>query len=393
MKAPATLNARFCETVTRPGRYGDGRGGYGLCLNVKRMANGRTSKTWVQRIRPDGKPTYIGLGRYPLVSLADARKRALENAKSIAKGIDPRTGGIPTFAAALEAVLAIRRGTWRDGGKSEAQWRATLRDFAGRLMSKRVDSIQSGDVLGVVGPIWTAKRATAANVKGRIAKVMDWAIAQGHRTDNPVHAIAAALPKNGGRAEHLKSVPYTAAGDAVRRVRETGAYPTAKLAFEFLVLTAARSGEVRGARWDEIDMDAATWVVPAERMKIGREHRIPLSPRALAVLDEAREYADGSGLVFPSARGLTMQDVALSRIAKKADIDGTVHGMRTSFRMWAAERTNTPREVAEFALAHVVGDVAERAYQRSDLFERRRDLMDRWARYLDAELATVRAIA
>ena len=168
----------------------------------------------------------------------------------------------------------------------------------------------------------------------------------------------------------------------MNRVRASGAYPTTKLAFALLVLTATRSGEVRQARIEEFDLDGATWTIPGDRTKTGRPHRVPLSDAALDVLREARQYADGSGLAFPSARGLTMSDMTLSKLIKELGINAVPHGFRSSFRMWAAERTNIPREVAEFALGHVVGDEAERAYQRSDLFERRRDLMDAWARYL-----------
>ena len=167
------------------------------------------------------------------------------------------------------------------------------------------------------------------------------------------------------------------------RVRASAAYPTTKLAFELLVLTATRSGEVRRARREEVDLDAAVWTIPGERTKTGRPHRIPLSPRALDVLREAEAYRDRTGLVFPSARGLVMSDMTISKLIKELGIEAVPHGFRSSFRMWAAERTSTPREVAEFALGHVVGDEAERAYQRSDLFEKRRELMNSWARYLE----------
>ena len=241
MKAPATLNARFVETVTTPGRYGDGRGGYGLCLNVRRMTNGRTGKSWVQRIRPGGKPTYIGLGRYPFVTLAEARRLALANAINLSKGIDPRDGGIPTFAAALDRVLDVMRSTWRNP-KSEAQWRASLRDYAGALMPHPVDAIAPGDVLAVLTPIWNAKRETARRVRQRVSKVMDWARAEGHRTDNPVDAIGAALPTNGHGREHHKALPYAAVSGALATVQASGAWWATKAAFELLTLTAARSG-------------------------------------------------------------------------------------------------------------------------------------------------------
>ena len=389
MKAPATLNARFVDTITRPGRYGDGRGGYGLCLNVRRIANGRTSKSWVQRIRPAGVPTYIGLGRYPFVTLAEARKLALENAINLSKGIDPRDGGIPTFAAALDRVLDVMRSTWRNP-KSEAQWRASLRDYAGPLLARPVDAIGPAEVLAAVAPIWNTKRETARRVRQRISAVMKWAIAEGHRADDPVTAIAAALPANGNHREHFRALPYAAVGGALAAVRATGAWWATVAACELLVLTAARSGEVRGMRWDEVDGDV--WTVPASRMKAGRAHRVPLSPRALAILADAREYSDGTGLVFPSVTGRPMSDSTLSKLLRENGIDGTPHGMRSAFRDWASEQTNTPHAVMEAALAHTIPNKVEAAYARSDLLDKRATLMDAWARYLDSE-STGRVVA
>ena len=392
MKAPSTLTARFVDTVSEPGRYGDGRGGHGLILNVHRMIDGRISRSWIQRIRIGGRVTHLGLGSFPVVTLAEARKAALANRRTLAKGIDPRTGGIPTFAEGLDAVLAIQAGAWRDGGKSEKQWRASLRDYAGALMRKPVDGIGPGDVLAVLAPVWNEKRETGRRVKQRIGAVMKWAIAEGHRESNPVDAIGAALPKNGVHKAHHKAVPYDRVGFALAKVRASNAHIGTVLAFDFLVLTAARSGEIRGARWDEVDFDAAIWTIPASRMKAGREHRVPLSARALGVLGKAREYTDGSGLVFPSARGLVMSDMTLSKLVKELGIEGTPHGFRSSFRDWASERTNTPHAVMEAALAHTIRDKAEAAYARSDLLEKRRELMDAWARFVAAKPGRVVAI-
>ncbi len=388
----ARMSARFVETVSKPGRYGDGRGGHGLILNVHRTIHGDLSRSWIQRIRIAGRVTHLGLGSFPLVTLADARRAALENRRKVATGVDPRTGGIPTFAAGVDAVLAIQSGAWRDSGKSESQWRASLRDYAGPLMRKRVDAIESGDVLAVLAPIWNTKRETARRVRQRIGAVMKWAIAEGHRKDNPVDAIGAALPKNGARKRHHRALPYGRVADALAAVRAGGAYVHTKLAFEFLVLTAARSGEVRGATWDEIDMGERLWTVPADRMKAGREHRVPLSARALAVLREAMEYRDGSGLVFPSARGRLQSDSTMSKLLRETGIEAVPHGFRSSFRDWAGERTHTPHAVMEAALAHTIRDKAEAAYARSDLLDKRRDLMDAWARFVTMDTRKVVAI-
>ena len=387
MRAPSPLTARFCQTITKPGRYGDGRGGYGLCLNVKGMANGRTARSWVQRIRPGGRPTYIGLGAFPIVTLAEARKLALTNATMIAKGIDPRTGGVPTFEVALDRVLEVQRGAWRDGGKSEKQWRASLRDYAPSLMGKPVDSIQSADVLKVLAPIWNSKRETARRVRQRISKVMQWTIAEGHREANPVDSIGAALPTNGKHKGHFMALPYDQVADALATIEATNAWWATKAALRFAVLTAARSGEVRGMTWDEVGSDV--WTVPADRMKAGREHRVPLSDAAMAVLAEARKLTGGEGLVFPSTVGRSMSDSAISKLLKENGIAGTPHGMRSAFRDWASERTNTAHAVMEAALAHTIPNKAEAAYARSDLFDKRRVLMEGWARYLSPSAAKV----
>ena len=371
----------FVRSVAEPGRYHDGNG---LFLNVKPSG----SKQWVQRIVIHGKRRDLGLGGFPLVTLADARKAAFQNRQLARAGGDPaalrKRRAVPSFAAAAETVIAMHSETWRDGGKTAGQWRASLRDYAmPKLGAKPVDRITSMDVMTVLLPIWNTKRETARRVRQRIGAVCKWAIAEGHRIDNPAgDAIAAALPRNGNHRQHFKALPYSAVGDAVNRIRASAAYPTTKLAFEFLVLTAARSGEVRSAQWDEIDLDAATWTVPGERMKADRPHVVPLSGRALDVLREAREHSDGGGLIFPSLRGKVMSDMTISKLVKGRGIEAVPHGFRSSFRQWAAECTNVPREVCEEALAHVNPNKVEAAYQRSDLLGKRRELMESWSEYI-----------
>ena len=388
------LTAKFVESVTEPGKYHDGDAGLYLYVQ-ERM--GRIRKSYLQRITVAGKRVEIGLGSTKWTTPSEARAKAQANRKIARTGGDPRRrpATVPTFEQAAETVIAMHAGTWRDGGKSEKRWRATLATYAfPRLGRKSVADITTSDVLAVLthDGFWQTKRESARRVKQRISTIMDWAAAQGHRSDNPCHALKAALPKAGHQKQHRRALPYDRVSDALVRVRASAAYPTTKLAFEFLVLIACRSGEVRGARWEEIDLDAAVWTVPGERTKTSRPHRVPLSGRALDLLREAADLRDDTGLVFPSARGLAMSDMTLSKLTRELGIDAVPHGFRTSFRMWAAERTNIPPEVAEFALAHVVGDEAERAYQRSDLFDRRRDLMDAWARYLSTESASVGAI-
>ena len=379
---PKTLSAAFVRSVTRAGRYGDGRGGYGLSLLVKPMANGRLSKTWAVRTRIAGRPANVGAGRYPVVSLSEARAKALEVARAAAQGLDPRGAPVPTFEEAVERVIDLHEPTWKHGARSAEIWRSSLRVYAIPLLGRlSVADITTAHVLAVLTPIWNEKRETARRVRLRIGAVMRWAVAQRYRVDDPAgNAIAEALPKANGTKTHMRALPHGEVAAALDRIRESGAWPATKLALEFLTLTAARSGEVRFARWQEVDLDAALWVVPPERMKAKREHRVPLAARAVEVLREVAKYADGSGLLFPSVTGRPLSDNTLSKLLRELGLGGTPHGMRSSFRSWCAE-TNQPREHAEAALAHVIRGV-EGAYQRSDVLAARRQLMQDWADYL-----------
>ena len=376
------LTAAFVKTVTRPGRHGDGRGGLGVSLLVKPMSNGRVSKTWSQRLILGGRPVMIGLGSYPVVGLADARAKALRNAREREAGRDPRSPPMPTFSEAAERYIALRQGEWRDGGRTEQSWRASLRDHAAPLAGIKVRDIQTAHVLAILMPIWNVKPDTARKVKQRVSSVMQWCVAQNYRADDPAGpAVSAALPSNNGKAAHLKALPYAHVAAALAKVDASAAWVGTKRAIRFVALTACRSGEARGCVWDEIDMAAATWTIPAERMKTKVEHRVPLSDAAVTVLREAADDTDGP-LVFPGARGKVQADSSLSKLLRDLGIDGTVHGLRSSFRDWAAE-TGKPREVAESALAHTVKGV-EAAYFRSDLYELRRELMEAWADYLNS---------
>ena len=386
-KRPYRLSARFVAAVREPGRYGDGRGSGGLSLLVKRTARGGLAKSWAQRIQVDGRPRNLGLGVWPHVSLAAARRQCALNLVARDRGelAAGRRRTVPTFAEAAETVLAIHATGWKPGSKSEEDWRWTLDTYAlPRLGERPVDRVTTADVMAVLLPIWNRKRVTARKVRHRIGAVMRWAVAQGFREDNPAgEAIGAALPRQGVRPRHLAALPYAKVAEAVATVRGSGANTATALAFEFLVLTACRSGEVRGARWEEMDLEEREWRIPPERMKTAREHRVPLSTRALAVLDEARALADGSGLVFPSSTRRPHSRAAISRMVRDLGIEAVPHGFRSSFRDWAAECSDAPREVCELALAHVNTNATEAAYRRTDLFERRRTLMQDWATYLN----------
>ena len=382
MKRPKTLSPSFVKAVSEPSRYGDGRGSHGLSLLVKKTANGRLSKTWSQKLKVNGAYRWIGLGSYPVVSLAQARQKALENKQAIVAGRDPRNT-IPTLAECVERVIAIHLAGWRDGGKSEQQWRSSLGTYVyPRIGDKPINQVSTADLLAVLTPVWNERPETARRIKQRLGKVMKWAVAESYRESDPTTALAAALPKHNGVRQHHRTLPYANLGTALDTIRTSGAYITTKLAIEFLALTACRSGEVRLARWDEIDVETATWTIPGTRMKTGREHRVPLSPRALEILEQAGTVADSSGLIFPSVRGKELSDNTLSKLFRELGIKCVPHGLRSSFRDWAAECSSAPREIAELCLAHIEGSAAELAYRRTDYFEIRRQLMNDWAAYV-----------
>ena len=380
------LTAAFVRSVDQPGVYGDE---HGLRLRVYQSRKRKSiSRQWIWRGTVNGVRRDAGLGGFPYVTLAEARQTAFEYRKIARAGGDPlalkRQPDVPTFAEAVETVIGIHREGWKDAGKSEKQWRASLRNYAmRRLGRKRVDEINTADVMAVLIPHWHTKNETMRRVRQRIGAVMKWAVAQGYRDDNPAgDAITAALPKNSSMRRHQRALPFGEVGDALNKVKWSGAYRPTVLAFELLVLTACRSGEVRLATWDEIDFDTATWTVPANRMKSKRDHRVPLSGRALEILQEARDFTDISGLVFPSPRGGSVSENTLSKLLRELQIDAVPHGFRSSFRDWAAECSDAPREVCELALAHVNSDRVEAAYRRTDLFEQRRVLMEQWSSFV-----------
>lgn len=385
------LSAAFVRTVTKAGKYTDGQG---LFLKVDPSG----AKRWVQRIIIRSKRTEIGLGSASLVSLAQAREIALENRKHARLGGDPlqakrEAQAVLTFEQASREVHRIHSPTWRNA-KHAAQFISTLETYAfPRLGKLRVTEISAADVLAVLQPIWLEKPETAKRVRQRIGTVLKWAIAKGWRKDNPTADISQALPKQTQKVQHRKSMHYNEVGACLEVVKASGATDAAKLALELIVLTACRSGEVRGALWSEIDLGKAEWIIPAQRMKAGNEHRVPLSPRAVKVLEAAKALDDGAGLVFPSpTTGNALSDMTLSKLVKELGFDADVHGFRTSFKVWAQERSNAPREVSEMALAHTIRNKAEAAYAQSDLFEKRRKLMERWSLHIQSNENNIHSI-
>ena len=372
------LNARKVETA-KPGKYGDGNG-------LQLVVAPTSARKWVLRVMRDGKARELGLGSFPTVSLLEARERAAEIRKQVRAGIDPKAAAakekaIPTFKELADEVVESLEKGFRNA-KHRAQWKSTIKTYAAALHDLRVDAVGTDDVLGVLKPIWTEKPETASRVRGRIEKVLDAARAKGFRSaENPARwrgHLDHLLPKAQKLARgHHAAMPYEAVPAFVEELHKRDAM--AGLALEFLILTAARTGEVLGARWSEIDLEAKVWTVPANRMKANREHRVPLVPRAIEILAKAKK-AQTTDFVFPGQKAeRPLSVMALEMVLRRMKIeDATVHGFRSSFRDWAGNETQFPRELAEQALAHVIGDKAEQAYRRGDALERRRGLMDAW---------------
>ena len=359
--------------------------GHGLFLRVE--ANG--AKRWVQRLVIRGKQREMGLGSADLVTLADARTVALENRKLARTGGDPlakrrEAEAVMTFEEAARKVHEAHAPTWKNPKHADQFINTLVAYVFPHFGTARIPEITSSDVLEALTPIWNEKPETARRVRQRVGMVMKYGMAKGWRKDNPVEAVKLALPKQNRAVTNRKALPYDEVAGCIAAVQASGAWAATKLCIEFLVLTAARSGEARLAPWSEIDLKRKEWVIPPERMKMSRPHRVPLSERAMQVLTAAEKLRDASGLVFPSLRGKALSDMTLSKLVKELGFDADVHGFRSSFRTWVQEMTSYPREMAEIALAHAVGDATEQAYARSDLFEKRREMMEDWAGYLSA---------
>lgn len=392
----------------KPGLYNDGAG---LCLRVTPPS----ACSWVLRYMMDRKAREMGLGRYPDISLAEARLMAAEARKLKAMGIDPianreavRTQGrleaarSVTFRYCAESYIAAQKPSWKNA-KHADQWAATLETYAMPLMADLpVQSIDIGMVHKVLEPIWSSKTETASRLRGRIESILDWATVREFRTgDNPARwkgHLESLFPARSKlqKVEHHAALPYTQMGAFMASLKaEEG---NGALAMQFTILTAARTREVTEAKWKEFDLDAGVWTIPDTRMKAGREHRVPLPKAALAILRVRQKSGDKSPFVFPgSKQGKPISNMAMLQTLRRMDRDDlTVHGFRSTFRDWAAEQTAFAREVAEAALAHTIGDKVEAAYRRGDLFEKRRKLMDAWATYCgtakaDAKVIPIRA--
>lgn len=378
------LTARHVQTLG-DGMHADGGG---LYLHVR--GEGRS---WVFRWKREGQQRKLGLGSVSARPLAEARRVAADLRNALLNGKDPKARlrelagqaeQVPAFEQAALRLIDAKREGWRNP-KHAQQWANSLRDYVfPKLGPRKVDAIGLADVVAVLTPIWTTKTETATRVRQRIEAVLDYCIVHGWRgPDNPARwrgMLDKVLPKPEKlrRREHFAAVPYADMPHVVQALRQQRG--TSALALQFIILTACRSNEARSATWAEIDLKARAWNVPAERMKAGRAHRVPLSDEAVRVLEQAAALRMvACDLVFPSPTGRVMSDVAVSKALRRIRADATVHGMRAAFKTWASERGRYPARLVEVALAHANPDKTEAAYERTDLFEQRRRLMQDWA--------------
>lgn len=395
------LSAVSVKNKSKPGLYGDGGG---LYLQVTSAG----AKTWIYRFMLSGRRRDMGLGALHTISLAEAREEARRCRQLVREGIDPiderKSARLAARADEFKAItfkecagsyIKAHEAGWQNA-KHAAQWTSTLKNYAyPTIGGLSVSAIDTGLVMGVLEPIWTVKTETASRVRGRIEAILDWATVRNYRSgENPARwkgHLDYLLPARGKiqKAGHHSALPYEDIKPFVTELRKQEGI--AARALEFAILTAGRTGEVIGAKWDEIDLAKKLWVLPSERMKAGKEHRVPLSDSALQIILLMRENRQ-SDYVFPGqSPNRPLSNMALlSTLKRMKRTDITVHGFRSTFRDWIAEQTDFPSEVAEMALAHAVGDKVEAAYRRGDLFEKRRRLMDAWSSWCASQIRTAR---
>lgn len=389
------LTTRTVQARHTPGRIADGNGLYLLV--------GPTgSKSWMLRTVVHGTRRDIGLGGVRLTSLAEAREEAQRLRKIARNDGDPlverRRRRVPTFEDAARLVHAAHAASFKNV-KHRKDWLSSLGAVFAAWGTQRVDAVTSADILTALGPQWLVRPETSRRVLQRIRVVFDWCKAQGYCPgDNPTHGITKVLPKHRGEQQHRPSLPYQEIPAFLAALHTSDAGEIVQLALEFLILSGTRTVETLGARWLEVDLDAKTWAIPGIRMKGGLEHRVPLSPRCLRILERAKTISDGGPYVFPGRRvGKPLSNMALLMTTRRMTQQQVFvpsrpyvpHGFRSSFRVWAEEQTRSSHEVKEAALAHKVGNKTEAAYNRSDLFDQRRELMDIWAKFATATVVPI----
>ncbi|CAM5319427.1 tyrosine-type recombinase/integrase [Eoetvoesiella caeni] len=364
-------------------------------LHLRVLSSG--VKTWILRVSIAGKRRDMGLGGFPAVPLTVAREKAREAREAIKSGVDPiaeraraqsalaaARGADITFDKCARQFIEAKAHEWKNS-KHTAQWTATIDTYASPIIGGlQVKDVGLPHIIKVLEPIWHTKTETASRLRGRLEAVLDWATVRGYRHGtNPARwkgYLDKVLPSPGKIAKvvHHAALPIDQMGQFICDLRKRNGI--AARALEFTILTAARSGEVRSATWSEIDLKSGTWVIPGARMKAGREHRVPLSEDALLVLSGIPRMSD-TDITFPAPRGGVLSDMSLTAVMRRMEVNAVPHGFRSTFRDWAAERTNYPRDVAEMALAHAIGNKVEAAYRRGDLFEKRRKMMTDWAKH------------
>lgn len=379
------LTAVFVEKVKTPGRYGDGDGLY-------LVVDPSLAKRWVLRLQVNGRRRDVGLGSAKSVALAKARELAHDIRSKAKAGHDPvaarRAGrvGVPTFEECAKKVHTEHLKKWRQGSKSSVQWLTMLQRYAFPVIGKRpVNKVESADILKVLLPIWLSKPETGRKVLQRLRIVLDHASAAGQRSgENPCRLAILGLPRQGKTTEHFAALPYADLPAFIVRLRGADCAGYVKLGLEFLILTATRSGEVRGAKPLEFDLDAKLWTIPGDRTKTGKEHIVPLSDRAIEIVREARSLSPNDELVFPgrSKNKKPMSDMCFTMLLRRLKVNATAHGFRSTFRDWVSEETDHSGDVAEMALAHTIKSKVEAAYRRGVLLEKRRRLMDDWSEFV-----------
>jgi integrase len=380
------LSATFVRQTKAAGRYGDGGG---LYLVVDPSGASR----WILRVMSAGRRRDIGLGGTRDVTLAEAREKARELRRIAKAGEDPvaarRAGrdGVPTFEDCARVVHKSRMSTWKNG-KHTAQWLSTLEAYAfPSIGGLPVNRVGTAEVLKILLPIWTAKPETARRVLQRLSTILDYGTAAGHRGgENPCRLAVMGLPKRRAEPKHLTALPYAQIPEFIVQLRSANASEITKLAFEFLILTAGRTGEVLGTTKSEIDRAKALWIIPRERMKASREHVVPLPERTLEIFASAKKLYPDSDFLFPSPQrpNRPLSNMAFLMLLRRMKAECTVHGFRSSFRDWCSEETDYPSEVAEMALAHAIANKVEAAYRRGNLLDKRRELMNAWYRFVEA---------
>lgn len=382
------LTAMKVRQTTSPGRYADGNGLY-------LVVDPSGAKRWLLRTVVMGRRRDIGLGGLSIISLAEAREKAIEYRRLARDGGDPlalrraQQQVVPTFEKAAEAAHKAMKVGFANA-KHADQWINTIKQYANpHIGDRRIDDISTADILKVLAPIWLTKSETALRLKQRLHKVFEHAKASGQRTgENPVSGVTSGLPKQSSGDAHHAALPFADLPDFMVKLRTAGESHSSRLALELLILTGTRTSEVLLATWEEFDLTNAVWTIPADRMKAKRVHRIPLTPRCVEILRLARQYAAGGPLVFPGQKkGRPFSNVVFLKLLERMKVGVTAHGFRSTFSDWAAETTHYPREVVEMALAHTIKNKVEAAYRRGDLLDKRIPLMDDWSAYALSEVA------